>query len=406
MTSARPRWWFPAIAVFLYFAQGFPFGVINELFPLYLREKGVSLAQIGLLSTVGLAWTWKVAWSPLVDLFGSYRRWMVGALVTIAGALAALSVVPPQQTSLFWSLVAVIAIASATQDIAIDALMVRITPDGALGPVNSARVAAYRGALIVAGGGLAALSAPAGWSGVLLIGAGIALGLAAGAFFTPAGDKSAQTRHANPFRGLAEWAKRPRAALLFALVLLYRLGDAALTPMVKPYWVDRGFTATEIGTVTTVIGLSFLIAGAIAGGLFIARFGLFRSLLVLGILQMLSNGGYGLAASFNLARPALYTATIVENFTGGLGTAAFLALLMSICDREHAATQYAMLSALFGLTRSVIGSVSGIAAERLGYANWFWLTMALALPGLALLPFVRDALRHETNVDATEVVMS
>ena len=175
--------------------------------------------------------------------------------------------------------------------------------------------------------------------------------------------------------------------------------------MVKPYWVDRGFSAAEIGTVTTAIGISFLIAGAVSGGFAVARLGIFDSLFGFGLLQMLSNLGYALIGSFGGNRRALYAATIVENFTWGLATAAFLAFLMSVCDREFAATQYALLSALFGLSRSLIGTASGFATQSMGYAGYFWLTVALGLPGLLLIPWIRGE-RGEGRVTASQVLDS
>ncbi|MEO5763290.1 MAG: MFS transporter, partial [Vicinamibacteria bacterium] len=254
-------------------------------------------------------------------------------------------------------------------------------------------------------GALAALTPFLGWRGVLQLGAGISAALACAAFLVR-DTREARNDAASPLAGFASWFKRRRAVLFILFVLIYKMGDFALTPMVKPYWVDRGFTAAEIGTVTTVIGLSFLIAGAIAGGIFLARFGLMAGLLWLGLLQMLSNCGYALAASFDLPRSALYAATIVESFTAGLGTAAFLAFLMSVCDREHAATQFAMLTAIFGLSRSVIGSFSGVAAQSFGYAQYFWITVALGIPGLLLLPFMREQLRQTAERPATsDVVM-
>jgi Major Facilitator Superfamily. len=159
--------------------------------------------------------------------------------------------------------------------------------------------------------------------------------------------------------------------------------------MLKPYWVDRGFSPAEIGTVTTVFGIGFLIIGAIAGGAFVNRYGVHAGLLWLGILQILSNVGYALVASASAGRPALYAASIIENFTGGLGTAAFLAFLMAVCDKENAATEYALLTALYGLTRSLVGTASGFATESLGYATYFWLTVFLGVPALLLLPRIR-----------------
>jgi PAT family beta-lactamase induction signal transducer AmpG len=396
LTDTRSRWLIPSLAAVLYVTQGFPYGVVTELMPLYLRQAGWSLTQIGFIQTIALAWVWKALWSPLVDLLGTYRRWIAGALIVITAALAVLALTPATNTTVIWLLIAVIALASATQDIAIDAQAIRMTPEKLLGYVNSFRVAGYRGAMIVAGGALAALSDLAGWRGAFLTGAAITAVLLLATRLLPR-DTGDTTTHANPFAGLARWLRRPQAAVLLALALTYRLGDAALTPMVKPFWVDAGYSATEIGTVTTVIGLSFLIAGAFVGGAYISRFGIVSALFWLGVLQMLSNGGYGLLATFGGGRTAFYAAAIIENFTGGLGTAAFLAFMMSICDREHAATQYAMLTALFGITRSLIGTASGAAAQNLGYATWFWITLALGLPGLLLVPLLRGAIRTDES---------
>ena len=385
--AQRPAWFAPALAAILYFSQGFPFGVVNELLPLYLRKQNISLAQIGFISAVSSAWTWKFLWSPLIDRFATYRRWMAGCLVVLAGTMAGFAFVPPQHTGVFFAIVAILAFASATQDIAIDAMTVRITPTHQLGYVNSVRVMAYRGAMIIAGGALAALTTVAGWRGAFLTAAGITVALLAMTAFLPA-ETGVRSQHTNPFRGMADWLRRPRAAALLALAFIYKLGDAALVPMVKPFWVDQKYSTAEIGTVTTVIGLSFLILGAISGGAFISRFGIWQALLWLGILQMLSNIGYALAVHAP-TRSVFYTVVIVENYTGGLGTAAFLAFLMAVCDREHAATQFAMLSAAFAFTRFGIGTFSGVLAQNMGYGPYFWLTVILGVPGLLLLPLIR-----------------
>ncbi|HET7712577.1 MAG TPA: MFS transporter [Thermoanaerobaculia bacterium] len=384
----RKKWFLPGLAGVLYFSQGFPFGVFEELMPLYLRTQGVSLTQIGLFSSIGAAWTWKVLWSPLVDLYGSYRRWIAGALIALSTSIAALAILPASQTQLLWWILIVLAFASATQDIAIDALTVRITPTRLLGYINSIRVAAYRGAMIVAGGGLAALTPLVGWPGAFAIGAILMASVLLFTYFMPS-DRGVGIRHENPFRGLVHWMQRPRAGILLLIALLYRIGDAALVRMVKPFWIDRGYSAAEVGTVTTIIGISLLIAGAFVGGAFVSRYGIYKALLWLGLAQVLSNIGYAIAASSTASRPVMYSVAMVENFCGGLGTAAFLAYLMSICDREHAATQYAMLSALFALARTLIGTVSGVAADQLGYVQYFWLTLAFGIPGLALLPLVK-----------------
>ena len=387
MTQNNSRWRIPALVSILYFSQGFPFGIYDRTMGLYLRQMNVSLAEIGFVSSVGLAWTLKPLWAPLVDTFGSYRAWILGSLSVLAMAIAAFAVTPAASMA-FWIAAVVLAFASATQDIAIDALTIRVTPDDQIGRVNSIRVTAARIAFIAMGGGLAALSDRIGWDGAFLAAAVLAvLVLITVLLFVPR-HAGQMERHENLWKALVEWLSR-NGTLVFVLVLIYRLGDSALRPMINPFWVDRGFSATEIGNVTTTIGMVCVILGAISGGWFVTRFGIFHALVWLGLVQMLSNLGYVVAASAETGRAGLYGAAIAESFCDGLGTAAFMSFLMYICDRENAATEYAILSATFALPRTMIGSTSGVLAEQIGYANYFWLTAALALPGLALLPLIR-----------------
>jgi PAT family beta-lactamase induction signal transducer AmpG len=403
--SRHSRWFIPALAAALYFSQGFPFGIVNEFLGIYLAVEHVSLAKIGFITGVGIAWTLKFLWSPLIDLIGTYRRWIAGSLAAIAGALLLLAVVPAAHWTLFVAAAAVIAFASATQDIAIDALTIRITPKDQLGPVNSARVAAYRVGMIAAGGGLAIAGSMLGWPAAFVIGALIAVAMIVLTTLIPANlEPSAATRHANPFAGVAAWLKRPGALLLLAVVLLYKTGDSAITPMTKPYWISHGFSASEVAGATSVLGPWFVIVGAIAGGAFVARFGLYWSLIWLGLTQNLSNVVYAVAASGAATRTSLYGVAAFESFTYGLGTAAYLAFLMSICDREHAATEYAMLTALLGVSRTAVTTFSGVAAERLGYAGYFWLTVALGIPGLLLVPLIRDRIRPTEAATVAEVL--
>jgi PAT family beta-lactamase induction signal transducer AmpG len=380
-----------AVAAALYFSEGLPYGIVTDLLPLYLRVHHVALTAIGSLSTVGLAWTLKVLWSPLVDSFGTYRRWIAGAVLAIAACLAALAAAPDSIGSRFWIIVSLLVIASATQDIAADAFTIRATPPEMIGPVNSIRVMAYRAAIIAGGGGLAAVAGWMGWRSAFAAGAA-----AAGAIFLLAlalpDDRGERSERRNLLRDLAGWFTRPRAGILLAIVFLYRLGELAVITMIKPYWVDRGYSPAEIGTITTVIGVTVSVVGAVLGGAIVAKFGLYRALLSLGIAQTASNLGYALVATTNAGRWAIYAASIVENLGYGLGTAAFLAFLMSICDRERAATEYAMLTAAFGLTRALIGPVSGYLAQSAGYTAFFWSTVFFGIPALFLLPAARPAI--------------
>lgn len=395
MTShLRARWAIPALASILYFSQGFPFGIVNEGVNLYLSFMKVDLATIGLVASVGILWTLKFLWAPLVDALGTYRMWICGALLVLSAAVAALGLVPPAGAA-FWGALIVLVFASATQDIAIDALVIRATPPDLLGVVNSARVAAYRVAMLIAGGVIGLLADRLGWGGAFVTIAVVPLIILAVVGVAVPREADVRERHENPLRGLLHWLRRPGALALLAVILLYRLGDNALMAMIRPYWVSRGFTPTEVGNVTTTLGMICTIAGAIAGGAFVARYGVYRALLFLGMVQMLSNLAYAFVAMTDAGRPALYGAAILETFCGGLGTAAFLAFLMFICDKENAATEYAMLSAVFTVGRTFALALSGYVAQDLGFTAYYWLTAALALPGLALLPLIRARLSRE-----------
>jgi PAT family beta-lactamase induction signal transducer AmpG len=244
--------------------------------------------------------------------------------------------------------------------------------------------------MIVAGGGVAILADRVGWRQAFAVAAVVPLAVLVILVFTAPREGGAEKREGNPLRGAIEWARRPGALMLIAVILLYRLGDNALMAMIRPYWVSRGFSATEVGNVTTTLGMICTIAGAVAGGAFVSKYGVYRGLMTLGIVQMLSNLTYALVATTDAGRPALYAAAIIETFCGGLGTAAFLSFLMRICDRANAATEYAMLSALFLVGRTVAIALSGYVAQNLGFARYYWLTAALALPALLLLPRIRD----------------
>ncbi|KPK41011.1 MAG: hypothetical protein AMJ69_00395 [Gammaproteobacteria bacterium SG8_47] len=204
------------------------------------------------------------------------------------------------------------------------------------------------------------------------------------------------------FGALLELVQRPYMLWIVVFILTFKLGDAAMGFMVKPFWVDAGFSASQIGLVSVNLGLVLSIAGGIAGGWVTDRVGIFHGLWSLGLLQAVSNLGYAWAAHVlplsGVSDPSLthqyllYAASAVESFTGGLGTAAFLAFLMAIVNKEHSATEYALLSSVFALSRSLAGWASGYGAQYLGYAPYFLLTFFLAFPAYALLPWVHRML--------------
>jgi PAT family beta-lactamase induction signal transducer AmpG len=396
VTLRRKLFW---ISV-LYFAEALPFGIAYDVWPVYFRVHGVSLREIGLMSLLSLPWTWKFLWAPLVDRFGARQHWITVCLAVLGAATLAVAAQDPSQpTTLLWGLLLLFTAASATQDIAIDAYAVDVATPQDTGSINGTRVSAGRVGLLAGGGGMIFLAEYTEWKllWVVLAAAFAALALAAWASPRVPLDEAARRHALTPvLRWLLRWQMLP--VVLF--VPLYKLGDSTLGRMVKPFWVDRGYSLAEIGSISITLGVVLTILGALAGGWFTNRFGIFRALLWLGISQLVSNLGYVAVATLELPRSSIYLASMLESFSQGLGTAAFLSFLMKLCDREHAATQYAILSALFAVTRDVGGAFTGIGVEALGYATFFAVTTALALPGLAMLPLVRRAIREGGEPDA------
>ena len=376
----------------LYFAEGFPYGVFLEVWSVYFRAHGVSLKEIGLMALLGMPWTVKPLWAPLVDRYGDRRHWIAGCLLVMAVLLAVHPLFDASHPSpVFWGVLLLFTLASATQDIAIDAHTIAILPKEEVGAANGMRVAAYRVAMIASGGGIVVGAGVFGWAPVW-IAAGVLLAAVAPIVWRAPAARLRVEERRRLFGPLVAWVSRPGSAAAIAFLLLYKLGDQAITPMIKPFWVDRGLTLREIGLISTTLGILFTILGALLGGLLTTRWGLLRALLVLGIAQVLPNLGYAACAAARAGRPAIYAASILESFGQGLGTACFLAFMMRLCDKEHAATEYALISALFSLTRHVSGAASGFAATRFGYPAFFAYTFLLAIPGLLLIPFLRRRL--------------
>ena len=382
----------------LYFAEGLPFGIAYDVWPVYFRVHGVSLAEIGLMSLLSLPWTWKMLWAPLVDRYGVRQQWIAACLVALAGAT--LLIIPHDAAHPSWALWAVLAAftaASATQDIAIDAWAVDVSTPEESGAINGVRVSAARIALLVGGGGVLFLAGRTGWTPLWIALAGLFLVFAVIAWSSPRVPLDAAKRR-RVIAPVLRWLARREMVPVLLFVLLFKLGDSLLGRMVKPFWVDRGYSLAEIGLISVTMGVALTIAGALAGGWFVKRFGIFRALLWLGLAQAVTNFGYAAVAEFALPRESIYAVSLLESFTQGLGTAAFLSFLMNLCEREHAATQYALLSALFALSRDGAGAFSGLAVERFGYGPFFAFTAVVSLPALLLLPLVRPRIREQAGV--------
>jgi MFS transporter, PAT family, beta-lactamase induction signal transducer AmpG len=384
------------------FASGFPFGLVNEAVPIYLRVHGASLIDIGHLNKLALPWSLKWLWAPLVDRHGSRRVWIAACLAGIAGLTLALGHLELASLgSGLWLLLIAIVVLSATQDVAIDAYTIQSTTTRELGVANSVRITLYRVAMLTAGGLLVWLAGRISWPASFTAGAALLAVLTLGTLLLPAIERSEGAARSlwEPLRALV---KRPGIWAVVVFALVFKFDIAALEPMMRPFWVDRGLTLEEIGAVVTSGRLLATVAGAAAGGVFTSRYGIFTGLWVLGLIQALSSLGYWATAGLSDAKSIVVLAAYFESFAAGLGTAAYLAFLMSVCEKRYAATQFAVLSALLALTRWFAGDFSGRWAEQVGYANYFLLTFFLGLPAFALIPRLRHA-AAENRVAAIEV---
>ncbi|MBI2986444.1 MAG: MFS transporter [Deltaproteobacteria bacterium] len=385
------------IVALLYFIQGSPPAILWEVLPVYFRLHGGSLRAIGGLRLLELPYSLKVFWSPLVHRYGDRRIWVVAcmsAIAVVVGLLPFMDVAHPGWIVIV--LLLVLTTLSATQDIAIDSYTVGLVQREEEGAANGVRASAYRVALVLVGGGMVLLASVLQWTVLYLVAAILLALLASVALLVPRLDLPAAARE-QWLAGFVGWIGTWNAVPLVLFVLCYKLGEFAIGPMVKPFWVDQGKSVFEIGLVPTTFGIILSVAGALAGGAFVSRYGTFRGVWVLGLLQAVSNLGYALVAWTHLGQWGLYGASVFESFSGGLGTAAFLAFLMNVCEKEHATIQYALLSSIFSLSGRLVGGFSGLGAEHFGYGNYFAFTFLLSLPAYALLPWVKKWIREETK---------
>jgi PAT family beta-lactamase induction signal transducer AmpG len=395
-----------AIIALLYFIQGAPAAILWEVLPVYFRLHGVSLRAIGGLRLLELPYSLKVFWSPLVHRYGDRRCWVIACTLAIAVILFILPWL--NIAGVGWvvlGLILALTTLSATQDVAIDSYSVGLISREEEGAANGVRASAYRVALVSIGGGLVFLGAVLQWELLFSLAGVVFVFLALSVLRIPRLHLPLQARE-HWFQGFMSWAATWKVIPLVFFVLTYKLGEFAIGPMVKPFWVDYGKTIWpmreelmfQIGLFPTSFGIILSVVGALAGGAFISRYGIFRGVWLLGLLQAVSNLGYSLVEWLDLGRFGLYGASMFESLSGGLGTAAFLAFLMNVCEKEHATVQYAFLSSIFSLTGRMVGGISGLGAEKYGYGNYFAITFLLSLPAYLMLPWVKGWI-HEKSRD-------
>ncbi|MFN3921640.1 MAG: MFS transporter [Caldimicrobium sp.] len=376
----------------LYFLSGIPFGFFYTFIPVFLRTQGIDLVHIGLISSAGIFWSLKPLWAPLVDRYGYKIYWLSSALLGMGMIIFSLSFFSVD-SKLFWYLLFLLPFFSALYDTALDGFIIEYIPKEELGKANGLRISAYRIALIVSGGLLVSLSDYLATKFLLLY---LAIFLSCFTLivffrkefrmkFKKTQRLSILNQYVEPVKEILKYEK---VFILLLFIATYKIGDALLGGMIYPFWVDKGFTKTEIGIISGVIGVIFTIFGSLIGGYYINILGIKRSLLVMGFLQAFSNLGYTVVALPEVDRRGVYFASIIESFTGGLGTSAFLTFLTSLCKKEFSSTHYAIFSMLFSLTLVFSRTISGFGAKSLGYFYFFGLTFIIALLPLFFIPLI------------------
>lgn len=402
------------VILFLGFSSGLPLLLTFGTLSAWLAVEGVDKTTIGLFALVGVPYAVKFLWSPVIDgltlpvltrRLGRRRGWAILIQALLLVAILLLGFSSPAAAPLATAAVAlVVAFLSASQDIVIDAYRVEILADDEQGAGAAAIQLGYRGGMLAAGAGALFIADAAGWpaayaamAALVLVGAATVLLAREPAFSAP--------KPASPARRdvLADWVKahvvapfadfigRPHWLAILLFILLYKFGDAVAGVMTNPFYVELGFSLSEIAGVTKVFGLATVLAGVILGGLAVSRLGILPALLVCGVLQALSNLVFCLQAAVGDDLGMLAVTIAAENLSGGMGTAAFVAYLSSLCNVAFTATQYALLSSFMAVGRTVLSSAGGWLADRTDWIAFFAMTAAAALPGLLVLLWLMRA---------------
>ena len=388
------------ICVFTGFASGMPLYVLFQLIPAWLREGGVSLTDIGLFALVGIPYTWKFLWAPLMDrwsppFLGRRRGWMLLTQVALLLSIGILGGFQPAQSTMLIAWIAfAVAFFSASQDVVLDAYRREILPDEELGLGNSIHVQAYRISSLVPGSLSLILADILPWSSVFWITGGF---MAIGLLLTICvAEPDTELPEAMGLRQavvapFAEYLNRRGLGglmLVLAFMFLYKIGDNMATALATPFYLDMGFTKTQIGLVAKHAALWPAIAGGLLGGVVMIRLGINRSLWLFGVVQVVSILGFAVLAGTGPLIWLLATVISFEYLGVGMGTAAFTAFIARETSKTFAATQFALFTALAALPRTFANASTGIIVEHTGWQSFFLLCAVLALPGMMMLPWV------------------
>ena len=390
------------------FASGLPLLLVYSTLSYWLRQEGASLTEIGWFSLAGMAYGFKFLWAPLVDhlrlpyltrRLGQRRSWLIVSQIAVAGGIVALGATRPGEAltlTAFWAVV--LAFASATQDIVVDAFRIEMLDEEQQGGGAANFVNGYRIGTLAAGAGALIIADHFGWfwayaamAGLMTLGMAVTLMLPEPARAKPASPEAgefAERFHKAVVEPFRDFTTREHWLVILAFVTVYKYGDALLGAMANPFYADLGFSGTEIAVITKGWGLAMSLLGAFLGGLLTFRYGVLKALFVTGVGQLTGNLAFAGLAAAGKSLPLLTMAIAVENLTGAMATAAFVAYLSGLCSTQFTATQYALLTSLTAQARTVFAAGGGWLADQTGWLAFFLVTIAAAVPGLILLAWL------------------
>lgn len=386
------------ICIFTGFSSGLPLYLLINLLPAWLRSERIDLTAIGLFALVRFPFTWKFLWSPLVDryalpLLGRRRGWMLLTQLLLLVSIPLFGVLSPQLD--LWTiayLAVVVASFAATQDIVLDAYRRELLPDPELGLGNAVHVQAYRVSSLVPGALALIMADHFPWRTVFVVTAlfmlpGIAntLLVSEPALARPAPRTLAEAV-VEPFREFITRSGWAQALLVVAFIFFYKLGDSMATALATPFYIDMGFSLSDIGLIAKNVGLAASVIGGLIGGIWMLKIGINRGLWLFGVVQLVSILGFAWLAYVHEPDRLLLAIVIAFEALGvGLGTAAFTAFIARATDPRYTATQFALFTSLAAVPSTLVNASTGWIIEHTGWFAFFLLCTALALPGMVLL---------------------
>jgi PAT family beta-lactamase induction signal transducer AmpG len=410
-----------AVILALGFSSGLPLALTSGTLQAWMTMEGVDLSTIGIFTLVGLPYTWKFLWAPAMDRFvppflGRRRGWLIVTQVALAAGIAGMALLSPHADIALLAWLAIfVAFASASQDVVVDAYRTDVVNREQRGFAGALSVVGYRVAMLVSGALALVLVGGSGWipgfgwhSTYLFMAALMAVGIAATIWGEEpvAAAPPPRTLREAVREPLREFFSRPGAVWLLVLLVLYKLGDAFAGSLTTAFLLrGAGFSLDDVAYVYKGAGLAATIVGLLFGGALMVRLGLYRALIAFGILQAVSNLAFMWLALAGKSYAVMVFAVAFENVSGGMGTAAFVAFLMALCDHRFTATQYALLSALASFGRVYVGPAAGYATDPkylgLEWATFFFITFVAALPGIFLVWLLREQIvRTEAGASA------